>query len=49
LHHDERYQHDPEDRRDHEQEAANDVCGHLFCVVTLGFMSSIKVYGIAAG
>ena len=29
LHHDERYQHDPEDRGDHEQNAANDVGGHF--------------------
>ena len=28
LHHDERHQHDPEQGRDHEQEAADDVGGH---------------------
>src|SRR5580704_1729907 len=29
LHHDERHQHDPENRGDHEQNAADDVCGHF--------------------
>src|SRR5580700_5070370 len=29
LHHDERHQHDPENRGDHEQNAAEDVCGHF--------------------
>ena len=28
LHHDERYQHDPEDGRDHEEKSADDVGGH---------------------
>jgi len=28
LHHDERHQHDSEQGRNHEQDAANDICGH---------------------
>ena len=35
LNHDERYQHDPEDRGDHEQNAADDIGGHDYVICRL--------------
>src|SRR6185369_10793449 len=42
LHHDECNKHDPEHRRDHEQNAADDICAH--CPISMAYRDVAKMY-----
>jgi hypothetical protein len=41
LHHNERNKHDPEHRRDHEQNAADDICAH--CPISMTYRGVAKM------